>query len=79
MQVMPRVARLDIPGVMQHVIVRGIEKKAIFLDEGNRRRFLDRLSDVLMDTETLCYAWSLMPNTMFISCSIQCDSSWQSQ
>jgi putative transposase len=62
MQIMPRVARLDIPGVVQHVIVRGIEKKAIFLDDGDRQRFLDRLSQVLMDTETLCYAWSLIPN-----------------
>jgi len=30
---MPRMERLDIPGLLQHVIVRGIEKRKIFLDE----------------------------------------------
>lgn len=59
---MPRVGRVDIPGVIQHVIARGNEKKEIFLDDEDRRRFLDRLRDVLMETETLCYAWCLMPN-----------------
>jgi putative transposase len=59
---MARVARLDIPGLLQHVIVRGVERKDIFLDDRDRRKFLDRLSDILGDTETLCYAWSLMPN-----------------
>ena len=59
---MPRFARLDSPGVLQHVIVRGNEKKKIFLDDQDRRRFLDRLSQLLEDTETLCYAWSLIPN-----------------
>ncbi|MDI7260400.1 MAG: transposase [Thermodesulfobacteriota bacterium] len=59
---MPRVARLDIPGLLQHVIVRGVERKDIFLDDRDRRQFLNRLSDILGETETLCYAWSLMPN-----------------
>ena len=59
---MPRFARLDSPGVLQHVIVRGNERKKIFLDDDDRRRFLDRLSRLLEDTETLCHAWSLIPN-----------------
>ncbi len=59
---MPRVARLDIPGLLQHIIVRGVERKDIFGDDRDRRQFLDRLSDILVETETLCYAWSLMPN-----------------
>ena len=59
---MPRVARLDSPGLLQHVIVRGVERKDIFGDDRDRRQFLDRLSDILGETETLCYAWSLMPN-----------------
>jgi putative transposase len=59
---MPTVARLDMPGFLQHVIVRGVERREIFLDESDRQRFVDRLSDVLIETETLCYAWSLIPN-----------------
>jgi putative transposase len=58
---MPRVARLDSPGVLQHVIVRGNEKRKIFLDDRDRSRFLDRLSQLLKDSGTLCYAWSLIP------------------
>ncbi len=30
---MQRSARLDQPGLLQHVIVRGIEKRDIFLDD----------------------------------------------
>ncbi len=59
---MPRVARLDIPGLLQHVIVRGVEKREIFSDDQDRERFLGRLSDLLTETKTVCYAWSLMPN-----------------
>jgi REP element-mobilizing transposase RayT len=59
---MPRVARLDSPGVLQHVIVRGNEGKKIFLDDQDRRQFLDRLPQLLKDPETLCYGWALIPN-----------------
>jgi len=59
---MPRNARLDMPGLLQHVIVRGIEKRDIFLDDQDRGSFLVRFSDLLTDTETKCYAWSLMSN-----------------
>lgn len=59
---MPRAARLDIPGVLQHVIIRGIERRAIFLDDEDRTRFLERLSSLLGKTGTHCYAWALLPN-----------------
>ena len=59
---MPRVARLDTPGLLQHVIVRGVERREIFVDDIDRKRFLDRLAGLLKKTETRCYAWSLMPN-----------------
>ena len=59
---MPRNARLDMPGLLQHVIVRGIEKRDIFLDDEDRGSFLVRFSGLLTDTETKCYAWSLMSN-----------------
>jgi len=37
---MPGFARLDSPGVLQHVIVPGNERKKIFLDNEDRRRSL---------------------------------------
>ena len=59
---MPRSARLDIPGLLQHVIVRGIERRDIFLDDDDRSHFLERFTSLLTTTETRCFAWSLMSN-----------------
>jgi REP element-mobilizing transposase RayT len=59
---MPRKARLDAQGVLQHVMVRGIEKRKIFLDDMDRESFVKRLSDLLVETKTECLAWSLMTN-----------------
>ncbi len=59
---MPRAARIDIPGVLQHVMVRGIEKRDIFNDDRDRSIFLNRLSQLLVKTETKCLAWAFMTN-----------------
>jgi REP element-mobilizing transposase RayT len=59
---MPRQARIDAPGALHHIIIRGIEKKAVFRDDRDRDRFVERLGRVLSDTATPCYAWSLMTN-----------------
>ena len=59
---MPRKARIDAPGALHHIIVRGIEKKAIFRDVVDRKDFLKRLGAILIDTETNCYGWVLMRN-----------------
>ena len=39
--------------MLQHVIVRGIERRDIFLDDGDRRLFLERLSRLLIETGTV--------------------------
>jgi len=59
---MPRKARIDAPLALHHIIARGIERRNIFRDNVDRNDFLDRLSDILSDTQTPCYAWALMPN-----------------
>lgn len=59
---MPRQARIDTPGGLHHVIIRGIEKKAIFKDNLDRDNFINRLGTILSETATPCYAWALMPN-----------------
>ncbi|MFA7405293.1 MAG: transposase [Pelobacteraceae bacterium] len=59
---MPRTARIDIPGLLQHVMVRGIEKRDIFLDDDDKALFLERLSKLLIATGTDCLAWALMSN-----------------
>ncbi len=42
---MPRRARLDAPGTLHHVIVRGIEKRKIVDDDQYRERFIARLDE----------------------------------
>jgi putative transposase len=59
---MPRYARLDAPGALQHIIIRGIERQRIFRDDDDRAAFLTRLGRVLTESATPCYAWALMPN-----------------
>ena len=49
-------------GKVHHNIIRGIERKAIFRDDRDRERFLERLETVLVETSTPCYAWALMKN-----------------
>jgi REP element-mobilizing transposase RayT len=59
---MPRKARIDAPGALHHIIIRGIERKAIFKDDSDRENFLERLSALLSESKTGCYGWALMTN-----------------
>ncbi|UCG66432.1 MAG: transposase [Deltaproteobacteria bacterium] len=59
---MPRSARLDAPGILHHVIIRGIERRKIFRDDKDRHDFLERLGKLVPETKTACYAWALLPN-----------------
>ncbi|MFO7738871.1 MAG: transposase [Desulfatiglandaceae bacterium] len=59
---MPRKSRIDAPGALHHVMVRGIDRKEIFSDQKDYKGFMDRLGDLLIETRTLCYAWALIPN-----------------
>jgi REP element-mobilizing transposase RayT len=58
---MPRKTRLDAPGALHHIVVRGIERRKIFRDDSGRDDFLERLSAILGESRTPCYAWALMP------------------
>ena len=59
---MPRLSRLDAPGVVHHVIIRGIERRKIFRDDIDRNDLLARLSKILAEAKMLCYSWALMSN-----------------
>ena len=59
---MSRKSRIDAPGVLHHVMTRGIERRNIFKDNRDRNDFLKRLSKIVIASKTICYAWSLLPN-----------------
>ncbi len=59
---MPRKARLDAPGTLHHVMIRGIEKRKIVITEHDRNDFVERLGNLAEETETAIYAWALLSN-----------------
>jgi putative transposase len=59
---MPRQARLDAPGTLHHVIIRGIEKRKIVRDRSDQNAFVERMGQMALDTHTKIYAWALMTN-----------------
>ena len=68
---MPRAARLDAPGILHHVMSRGIEKRAIFLHDKDREDFINRLAK-LADTNAMAiYAWALFPNHFHLLCKTE--------
>ena len=59
---MPRGSRIDAAGAVHHIMVRGIERRKIFDSDADRDHFLHRMGEILLDTQTTCFAWALMPN-----------------
>ena len=59
---MPRKARIDAPGALHHIICRGIEGGTIFQNARDRYDFVERLGNIIKETETTCFAWALIPN-----------------
>ena len=59
---MPRKARIDAPGALQHVIVRGIERRKIFRSDYDRKNLLDRVSELIPQIGIECFAWAFMSN-----------------
>jgi putative transposase len=59
---MPRGARLDVPGTLHHVMVRGIERRTIVDEDEDREDFLSRVGTLAGETGTAIYAWALMGN-----------------
>lgn len=59
---MPRQARIDAPGAVHHIIARGIERGKTFGDDQDRDSFIERLGDLITETQTKCFAWALISN-----------------
>jgi REP element-mobilizing transposase RayT len=59
---MPRQARLDCPGTLHHVMVRGIERRRIVDDDEDRKNFVSRLGKLAQESRTAIYAWALLTN-----------------
>jgi hypothetical protein len=54
--------RLDAPGVLHHIMVRGIERNEIFISDKDREDFIVRLSAMAEEGAMDVYAWALFSN-----------------
>ena len=52
--IMLRQARIDAPGALHHIIIRGIERKRIFQNDLDRDDFLSRMGNILPESKMLC-------------------------
>jgi REP element-mobilizing transposase RayT len=59
---MPRPKRLQIAGGIYHVGTRGNRRGPIFLDDGDRERFLALLAEIVERLGWRCHAYCLMQN-----------------
>ena len=59
---MPRPLRVEFPGAIYHLMSRGDRREPIFLDDTDRRRFLDTLGEACVKTGWQIHAYCLMGN-----------------
>lgn len=59
---MARKLRVQFKGAIYHVTIRGVERRAIFDDENDRKRFLERLSEAVEEYGVRLYLFCLMTN-----------------
>ena len=59
---MARKSRIDAPGALHHIFIRGTERRSIFVDARDYQNILTRLKNNLTDSLTGFYAWALMTN-----------------
>lgn len=59
---MPRGPRIDFAGALNHVIVRGIERRSIFKENKDKSELLRRIQEDLPLCGMQCFAWCIMKN-----------------
>ena len=64
---MSRPPRLEFEGAVYHVIARGNERRAIYRDDHDRQKYLDRLGVYAWRFRFAVYAYCLMPNHVHLA------------
>ena len=59
---MARKLRVEYPGAIYHVMIRGDQKESIFRDDQDRQRFIHTLAEACRKTGWQVLALCLMPN-----------------
>src|SRR4029079_8274170 len=69
---MCRPLRFQAAGLVYHIMARGNNKMAIFLDERDYARFLEILSEVVPDFAIDCWVFCVMPNHYHLVLRTRC-------
>lgn len=59
---MPRQPRIDLPGIPQHVVQRGNDRRPCFFQEIDHVRYLDELREAATRADCAVHAYVLMTN-----------------
>lgn len=59
---MPRHPRIDVPGLPQHIVQRGIDRQACFFTDSDRLRYLADLRHIARELDCAIHAYVLMTN-----------------
>ncbi len=59
---MPRIGRVVAPNMPHHVVQRGHNRNAVFVDNGDYCYYLDTLENWAQQLQVKVYAWCLMTN-----------------
>lgn len=71
---MPRRSRKNEQGIYNHITVRGVGRRLLFEDDGDRRRFLFLLKNVSLEESCLIFAWCLMDNHVHLLVQAEAES-----
>jgi putative transposase len=71
---MPRRARIVAAGYPMHVILRGIDRAAVFFDDGDRRCFLEWLGAAAAHERVAVHAYVLMTNHVHLLMTAERDA-----
>ncbi len=69
---MARKLRIQYPGAIYHVTIRGIERRAIFQDDTDRHELIERLERVVEESRVRLYLYCLMDNHVHLLAETPC-------
>ena len=65
---MSRPLRIEFDGAVYHVMARGVGRMRTFVDDDDRRRFLDIVGEIVGRGDWVIHAFCLMPNHYHLLC-----------
>lgn len=72
---MPRRPRLELPGVPMHIVQRGVNRAAVFINDEDRAHYLALLRNEMRRANVAVHAYVLMGNHVHLLATAQASGS----